>query len=457
MRLAMAHEIHSLAWTATQGGHVTHAAMEYLLGQAEQGICCPITMTYAAVPALRCQPDVAAEWEPRLLAPEYDPRFVPAETKTSATFGMAMTEKQGGSDVRANLTRATPLGRPGPSEAYRLRGHKWFCSAPMSDAFLTLAQTNKGLGCFLVPRWRADGTRNSFFIQRLKDKLGNRANASSEIEYHDTWARLVGEEGRGVATIIKMVHHTRLDAAMAPAALMRQALVQATHHAAHRHAFGKLLIDQPLMRNVLADLAIEWEAGLTLVMRVARGFDDGISDSRAAGFARIAVAVAKYWLNKRAPTHVAEALECLGGAGYVEESIMPRLYREAPLSGIWEGSSNVICLDVLRAIHREPDSLAAYLEELDSAKGGDRRLDVAIEALKSAFNDLTDSELRARHVTQMMALTLQGALLVRHAPSHVADAFCGSRLHRNWGHTFGTLPKGTDFLRLIDRARPKLS
>ncbi len=445
MALAKRHEVHSIAWTAKRkGGHVAHFALEYMLVQAEAGVCCPITMTYAAVPALRQAPEIAAEWEPRILSPEYDPRFVPAAEKAGATIGMAMTEKQGGSDVRAATTRATPLG----GGAFALTGHKWFCSAPMSDAFLTLAYTDKGLSCFFVPRWRPDGTRNAFRIQRLKDKLGDRSNASAEIEYEDAWARLVGEEGRGVRTIIEMVHHTRLDTALAAAGMMREAVVRAVHHAAHRRAFQRPLDRQPLMRNVLADMAVEWAAATMLAARVARGYD-------IAGdpFARIAVAVAKYWINKRLPNLVYEAMECLGGNGYVEESPMPRLYREAPVNSIWEGSGNVICLDVLRAIERAPESLDALLAEIEAARGADRRLDAAADRLGALIADREGREGRARRLVETMALALQGALVVRHGPPALAEAFCASRLGGDWGHALGTLPPGTAFDDLIALAR----
>ena len=456
MELAFGAGIHSLPWTAPEGGYVIHTALDYLLIQAEAGVCCPIAMTFAAVPALRQQPEIAAEWEPRILSTQYDPRSVPAGEKTGVTIGMAMTEKQGGSDVRSIATRAVPLGAGGPGEDYELTGHKWFCSAPMSDAFLTLAYTEKGLSCLFVPRWRPDGSRNAILIQRLKDKLGNRSNASSEIEFQGTWGRMVGEEGRGVRTIMDMVHHTRLDTSLAPAGLMRQAVAQATHHTAHRKAFQALLTRQPLMKNVLADLALESEAATALVMRVARAFDEGREDSTARNFARIAVAATKFWLNKRAPNHIYEAMECLGGAGYVEESIMPRLYREAPLNSIWEGSGNVICLDVLRAVEREPDSVAALLEEISAVRGANRHLDSAVEGLKGLLADRSEPEQRARRLTETMALTLQGAILVQHAPAAVADAFCASRLGGEWGHTYGTLPAGTPFDEIIARARPVL-
>jgi putative acyl-CoA dehydrogenase len=451
MRLGVAHECHSIAWNAGRaGGHVAHAAMLYMLTQSEAGVCCPLTMTHAVVPALRHAPELAAEWEPRMLRPSYDPRCIPAAEKLGATFGMAMTEKQGGSDVRANTTLAQPLGAS--DTEYELIGHKWFCSAPMSDAFLTLAQTAQGLSCFLVPRWQPDGRRNRFFIQRLKDKLGNRSNASSEIEYHGTYARLLGESGRGVNTIIEMVHHTRLDAAVAPAGLMRAALVQALHHARHRSVFGRPLIEQPLMRNVLADLALECEAAVALALRIARSFDRAATDPHEAALGRIATAITKYWLNKRAPEFIYEAMECLGGVGYIEESPLPRLYREAPVNSIWEGSGNVICLDVLRAMGRAPQSAEALLSELGQVRGADRRLDACIDRLGAMLADPAALEPQARRFTETAALALQAALLLQHAPAPVADAFCASRLGGEGGHTYGTLPPGSDVATILERA-----
>ncbi len=442
MHLAKSHEVHSIAWTAPQaGGHVVHMALEYLLVQVEAGVCCPITMTYAAYAALHKHP-AAAAWLPKITAPSYDSRFIPAPEKSSVTIGMAMTEKQGGSDVRSNTTRAKAAGRDG---WFKLTGHKWFCSAPMSDAFLTLAQTSAGLSCFLVPRWRPDGTRNPFYIQRLKDKLGDRSNASAEIEYRDTSGQLIGEEGHGVRTIIEMVHHTRLDTAVAAAGMMRSAVVQAVHHAGHRSAFQKRLVDQPLMLNVLADLVVEWVAATVLVARVARSFDE------AAGghFARIGVAIAKYWTNKRLPVHICEALECHGGSGYVEESPMPRLYRQAPVNGIWEGSGNVVCLDILRSIEREPATLETLFAELSEAKGGNRRLDLAVDRLKNALRPPAELHSRARSLVGSMAVALQASLLLRHGPTAVAEAYCASRLAEDWTGTFGTLPAGTDFAAII--------
>ncbi|MBI3782365.1 MAG: isovaleryl-CoA dehydrogenase [Deltaproteobacteria bacterium] len=456
MRLAVAHELHALPWhNPRPGAHVARAALFFLQSQVEAGHGCPISMTYSILPALRHQPDVAAEWEPRLVSTQYDPRSLPAAQKLGVICGMAMTEKQGGSDVRANTTRARPLRRSGPGQEYEITGHKWFCSAPMSDAFLILAYTEKGLSCFLLPRWRPDGTRNQIFVQRLKDKLGNRSNASSEVEYDGAWGRMVGEEGRGVPTIIEMVNHTRLDCVIGVAANIRQSVAQATHHAGYREAFGKRLVEQPLMQNVLADLCVESEAATTVMMRLARAYDEGSHDVQQRHFARLATAVAKYWVCKRTPMVVAEALECLGGAGYVEESVLSRQYREAPLNGIWEGSGNVICLDVLRAMTREPESLDAFFRELDRARG-EKRLDRWVDALRNDLTQPDDIELRARHLVERMALALQASLLLRHADPAVADAFCASRLDGNHGHALGTLPRGLELSHIIERHRPQI-
>jgi putative acyl-CoA dehydrogenase len=464
MKLGVEHELHSLPWTSEEPApHAARAALYMTAMQAEAGFACPITMTFAVVPALRAQPELAAEWEPLVTATTYDPRLIPAAEKGSAIAGMAMTEKQGGSDVRANTTVATALNGGGAGGEYELNGHKWFCSAPMSDMFLVLAQTDEGLSCFLLPRILPDGTRNAFHIQRLKDKLGNHSNASSEIELHGAWARIVGDPGRGVPTIIEMVGHTRLDCVIGTAAGMRVGVVNATHHAAHRSAFGKTLIDQPLMRNVLADLCVESEAATVLAMRLARAYDEahvdadaGEDSSDAQLFKRLATAVGKYWTCKRAPNHAFEALECLGGNGYVEESGMPRLYREAPLASIWEGSGNVMSLDVLRALTRSPRSLEVFLAEVEQAHGADERLDARVRELKGQFADPGTLETRARRVVESMALCLQGSLLVRHAPAAVADAFCASRLAGDGGLEYGTLPAGVDFAAIIDRGRPQL-
>jgi putative acyl-CoA dehydrogenase len=453
MRLAMANAVHCLPWREPRpGAHVARSSLHFMLAQVEAGSCCPLTMTFACVPTLRLEPALAAEWEPRILGLDYEPRLVPAERKGAVLVGMAMTEKQGGSDVRANTTRAFAL-EGGGGTAYELLGHKWFCSAPMSDAFLTLAWSERGLSCFLVPRFRPDGIRNPFQLLRLKDKLGNRSNASSEVEYRGTFARLVGEEGRGVRTILAMVHHTRLDCVSGSAGLLRQALVQALHHAAHRAAFGRRLVEQPLMANVLADLALESEAATALMLRLARAYDEAPADAAQRAFARIATAVAKYWVCKRVPGAIGEAMECLGGSGYVEESGLPRLYREAPVNAIWEGSGNVICLDVLRAMGREPGCVEALQDELRAARGGDRRLDAWTSALEAELARPDDAEPRARRLVERMALGLQASLLVRFAPPEVADAFCAGRLAEG-GLGFGTLPPGLGLAAIVSRAAP---
>ncbi|WP_141207498.1 acyl-CoA dehydrogenase family protein [Streptomyces griseorubiginosus] len=437
------------AW-ARPGGHVRRAAAFLLWTQVDAGNCCPLSMTHAAVPALRTDPDLAAEWEPRLTSMVYDRELRPAHLKAGALFGMGMTEKQGGSDVRA----ATTTARPFPDgETYELTGHKWFCSAPMSDGFLVLAQAPGGLTCFLVPRVLEDGTRNPFLLQRLKDKLGNRSNASAEVEFEGTWGRRVGDEGRGVRTIIEMVAATRLDCALGSAGLMRQAVAQAIHHCTHREAFGGKLVDKPLMRNVLADLALESEAATTLALRLAAAYDKGDEQERA--FLRIAVPVAKYWITKRCTPLVTEAAECLGGNGYVEESGLPRLVRESPLNSIWEGAGNVQALDVVRALKREPQALNAYLLEIGRTRGADHRLDAAVKSLFTELADLEGIEGRARHLTERLALVLQGSLLVRHAPPEVADTFCASRLGGDSGTSFGTLPATLDLEKVVDRARPQ--
>lgn len=456
MELGLTHETAAIAWTSAAGGHVAHAALEFLMAECEQGVCCPITMTYASLPALRHEPDLAAVWEPRITAARYDPAVRPAAEKAGVTIGMAMTEKQGGSDLRANTTKATPLGREGPLAAYSLNGHKWFCSAPMCDAFLTLAYTDKGLTCFLAPRWRPDGTRNSIHIMRLKDKLGDRANASSEIEYHDAFAWKVGEEGHGVRTIIEMVQHTRLDCIVAPAAYMRLSVANAIWHTSHRTAFQKRLVDQPLMANVLADLILETEAATALAFRMARAFDEKDTDERAALLARIATPIAKYWTNKRVVNVVYEAMECLGGAGYMEDRVLARLYRQAPVNSIWEGSGNVICLDVLRAMEREPEAVDVLRGELDAARGANIHYDHRLDALSDWFVPGRLSESSARRFVEQAALLLQAGLLLRHAPAPVSDAFCASRLVTGRHLAYGTLPEGADHRALIARAYPQV-
>jgi Acyl-CoA dehydrogenases len=449
MTVAVGHGLHAAPWvSARPGAHVARAAKFYVWSQVEYGHHCPISMTYAAVAALRHSPALAAQWEPLLASRTYDFGLRPPAGKRGVLAGMAMTEKQGGSDVRANTTVAEPLA----DGSYALTGHKWFCSAPMCDLFLVLAQAPGGLSCFLLPRVLPDGTRNAMRLMRLKDKLGNRSNASAEVEYDGAIAYLVGEEGRGVRTIIEMVNMTRLDCVIGSAAQARQGVVQAIHHATHRRAFGRPLIEQPLMRNVLADLALESEAATTLMMRLAGAADRGVrGDASEGAFRRTALAAAKYWVCKRAPVHAAEAMECLGGNGYVEESGMPRLFRESPLNGIWEGSGNVAALDVLRALTREPEAVDAFLAEIGKAKGADRRLDDAADRLRKSLTNATEAD--ARRLAEEMTLTLQGSLLVRHAPPAVADAFCASRLSGDWGRSFGTLPSGADIDAILERAR----
>ena len=452
MNVAVGHGLHALPWREPRpGAHAARAAAFYVWSQVEGGHGCPVSMTYAALPTLRKAPQLAAQWEPLMTSLDYDPGLRPAPTKKGVLFGMAMTERQGGSDVRANTTRAVPTGSNGE---HLLSGHKWFCSAPMCDAFLVLAQAPGGLSCFLLPRVLPDGTRNSFHIERLKDKLGNRSNASSEVALDGAWAVLVGEEGKGVRTIIEMVNHTRLDCVIGSASLMRQAVAQATHHTAHRRAFGKLLSDQPLMVNVLADLAVESEATTILMMRLAGAFDRA-ADPAEALFKRIGVAIAKFWTCKRAIAVVAEALECHGGNGYVEESILPRLYREAPLNSIWEGSGNVNALDVLRAMQREHETVSAYLSEVELARSADARLDTAIDELKREIADTNDVESRARRLVERMAVVLQASLLLRYGESAVTELFVNSRLSREWGHTFGTLKSGPQLKSVIERHRPR--
>ena len=420
--LAVGHELHSSPWKDPRpGAHVARGAAFMCMSQAEAGIGCPISMTYSVIPALRAQPELAAEWEPRLFASSYDPRNVPATEKPGVLAGMGMTEKQGGTDVRANTTVARPVNGGGPGAEYELTGHKWFMSAPMCDIFLVLAQADGGISCFLFPRWTPDGERNRFRLQRLKDKLGNNSNASSEIEFDAASAWLVGEEGDGVRTIIEMVNHTRLDCVMGGATGMRAGVAHAVHHTAERQVFGATLIDQPLMRNVLADLCVESEAATVSAMRLARAYDESIAgDVEAQDLKRVANAVLKYWICKRAPSHAVECLECFGGNGFVEESGMPRLYRESPLNSIWEGSGSVIALDVIRAATRAPASVAALQAELAKTAGADRALDAAVAQLISQLTGLGrdpgEDQRGARRLSGLLARCLAGSLLVRHAP-----------------------------------------
>jgi putative acyl-CoA dehydrogenase len=445
--LAIEAGLHALPWReSSPGAHAARAAMFIGMGQVEAGVCCPLSMTNASLATLEVEPQLAREWRPRVTSLVYDPGLRPTAEKHGALVGMALTERQGGSDLRANETLARPL-REGEFE---LEGHKWFCSAPMCDAFLVLAQAPAGLSCFLVPRVLPDGARNGFHMQRLKDKLGNRSNASAEVELHGALGWLVGEEGRGVRTVAEMINLTRLDCALGSTALMRRATAEASHHAAHRSAFGRLLAEQPLMQNVLADLCVEAEAGTALVMRIARSWDEGDEV-----FRRLATAVGKYWICKVAVAHVAEALECLGGNGYVEESVLPRLYREAPLESIWEGAGNVNALDVLRAASKQPESVDAFLGEVELAAGADQRLDAALDRLRRELTDEEEQEFRARRVVELAALCLQASLLVRHAPAEVADAFCATRLGGEGGRAYGTLPRGVDCAAIVERHRPR--
>jgi putative acyl-CoA dehydrogenase len=456
MRLAVEQGLHASPWTEPRpGAHVARAARYYMQAQVEAGHGCPITMTFAATPSLAKEPELAKHWLPKIHARLYDPRNIPAADKQGLTIGMAMTEKQGGSDVRANTTRAIPIGRDAMGEAYELVGHKFFVSAPMCDAFLTLAQAPDGLTCFLAPRWRPDGTKNPIQIVRLKRKMGNVSNASSETEWRGALAWRVGPEGRGVATILEMVAATRFDCMIGSSAGMRMAAAQALDHCRQRKAFGALLIDQPAMRAVLADLALEAEASLALTLRVARALDNRASDLREDAFARIAAPLGKYWICKRTPAHAYEAMECLGGSGAMEDSPMPRLYREAPINAIWEGSGNVQCLDVLRAISRAPQSLDAYFAEIDSARGANRALDAHFAALKDDMRDLGDFESQARDLCDRLALALQASVMVRSAPAANADAFCAARLEGRGARNWGALPKGLDLAAIVKRALPR--
>jgi putative acyl-CoA dehydrogenase len=447
MAIALRAGLHSSPWAEPKpGAHVARAAGTYMLTQVESGVYCPLAMTYGAVPTLRHAPDLAKQWLPKIFSRDYDPRFVPAPEKKSALVGMGMTENQGGSDLRTNTTRADPAG----DGTFRLTGHKWFMSAPMCDAFLVLAQSAKGLSCFLLARWTPDGERNAVRILRLKDKLGNKSNASSEVEFHGAVAQLVGEEGRGIPTIIEMGNYTRLDCCIGSSGLTRQAVTQAIHHARHRTAFQKKLIDQPLMENVLADMALESEAAAALTFRLARAYDE--DGETAQVFRRVVTPAAKFWICKRAPALTQEAMEVLGGAGYIEESIMPRLYREAPVNSIWEGSGNVMCLDVLRAIARTPNAADVLRAEIDS---GDARLKPFIKNIvgRLAASERND-ESQARALTRDLVLALQAALLIKHAPADVADAFCASRLHGGGG-AFGLLPRGLNLRAITERAAPQ--
>lgn len=444
-------------WTEPgPGSNVARAAHGYLQAQVEAGHGCPVTMTFACIPALRATPSLAAEWEPKITAPVYDPRNVPHTRKEGLTIGMAMTEKQGGSDVRSNSTRAYPLGGGGPGEAYELVGHKYFVSAPMCDAFLMLAQAPGGLSCFIVPRWRPDGSKNPLQVLRLKRKMGNASNASSETELRGALGWMVGEEGRGVRTIIDMVALTRFDCMIGSSAGQRQAVSQALHHCGVRSAFGKVLNEQPLMQNVLADLVLENEGAMALSMRVARALDNR-ADPHEDALVRLGTPVGKYWICKRAPQHAYETMECLGGSGVMEDSPFPRLFRESPVNAIWEGSGNVQALDMLRAMAKQPSTVESLFAEMAKARGGNRLLDAHLASLQKEFTDLAEIQYRARQVADALALGLQAALLVQYAPAFVADAFCASRLGDVPHHNYGTLPRGVDCRAIIDRATPRVA
>jgi putative acyl-CoA dehydrogenase len=452
MRVSIENETHSLAWTSENAGkYVARSALAFIKQQTDEGTSCPLTMTFAVVPSLKISPEIAAEWLPKVLSNEYDPRFLPAKDKRGATFGMAMTEPQGGSDVRANLTFAEKSNDAGE---YQITGRKWFCSAPMSDAFLVLAQTEKGLSCFLMPRFTPDGRRNALYFQRLKDKLGNNSNASSEVEFRGAYAKIIGDEGRGVANIMEMVRHTRLDCAVGSAGTLRRAVAESLHHCAHRKAFGKLLIEQPLMKNLLADLALESEAATALGFRLARGFDESESSNQAKLLTRAGVAVGKFWNCKRAVFAVGEALEVLGGNGYTEDSVLARLYRDIPVNSVWEGSGNVQCLDVLRAIRKEPETIDAVFGELESAAGANDVFDKFLLNLKDGIADAETHEFRARTIVEKFALALQAKALLETAPAFVSEAFCRARLADDRNLNFGTLPAGVEVDKIIERSKP---
>jgi len=449
MRISIENETHSFAWTSEKPQkYVARSVLAFLKQQVDEGTSCPLTMTFAVVPSLKIEPEIAVEWLPKVLSNEYDARFLPVTEKSGATFGMAMTEPQGGSDVRANTTFAEKLNARGE---YKITGRKWFCSAPMSDAFLVLAQTEKGLSCFLMPRFMPDGTKNALYFQRLKDKLGNRSNASGEVEFHAAYGKIIGEEGRGVANIMEMVRHTRLDCAVGSAATLRRAVAESIHHAAHRQAFGKLLVEQPLMKNLLADLALESEAATALGFRLARAFDESESSVEAKLLTRAATAIGKFWNCKRAVFAVGEALEVLGGNGYTEDSVLARLYRDIPVNSVWEGSGNVQCLDVLRAMRKEPQSIAAVFGELDAARGLNDFFDGFLRRLKDELSNAENPEFRARIIVEKFALALQAKVLLTTAPDFVAEAFCLARLSENRNLNFGTLPAGVKVEEIIER------
>lgn len=456
MKSGIENGLHSSPWTNPRpGAHVARSAKCYLHSQIDAAHGCPITMTFASIPSLRRQPELAKLWEPMITSRQYDERNQPAAEKTGVTIGMAMTEKQGGSDVRANSTKAYPVGQPGAGELYELVGHKYFVSAPMSDAFLVLAQAAGGLSCFLVPRWNSDGSKNPLQVLRLKDKMGNVANASSETELRGALGRMVGEEGQGVRTIIEMVSLTRFDCMMGSSSGQRLAVAHATHHCHYRSAFGARLDQQPLMQNVLADLALEQEGSLAFTMRMARALDNQHDESEQL-LMRLGTAVGKYWICKRTPNHAYEAMECIGGSGVMENSIFPRMFRESPVNAIWEGSGNVQCLDVLRVMSKSPAAVDVFFDEVDRAKGENKTLDNYVLNLKKELADIHNIEYRARNIVDRLALAIQGSLLIRNGNHVVSDLFCESRLNDNGGHNIGTMPLTGDCAAIIERARPKL-
>jgi putative acyl-CoA dehydrogenase len=453
VRVSMENETHSLAWTSENSGkYVARSALAFIKQQIDEGTSCPLTMTFAVVPSLKIDAEIAEEYLPKVLSNQYDTRFLPISEKHSATFGMAMTEPQGGSDVRANITFAEKSGDQGE---YQITGRKWFCSAPMADAFLVLAQAEKGLSCFLMPRFIPENKVNKIYFQRLKDKLGNKSNASAEVEFHAAYAKIIGEEGRGTANIMEMVRHTRLDCAVGSAATLRRAVAESIHHCNYRKAFGKLLIEQPLMQNLLADLTLESEAATALAFRLARGFDESEFSEEAKYFTRAATAIGKFWNCKRAVFAVGEASEVLGGNGYVEESVLPRLYRDVPVNSVWEGSGNVQCLDVLRSMNKEPKAIEAVFNELETARNLNDFYDKFLLKLKNEFSDLSNIEFRARRIVEKFALALQANVLLKTAPAFLAEAFCISKLSDNNCLSFGTLPVGVEAEKIVERSMVK--
>ncbi len=456
LKTAIENEIPNFAWkNEGQGSQVAHMALTYIFNQVEGGVMCPMSMTYSVIPALKHNKDIEKEWLPRVLSNIYDERDIPVNLKKGATIGMFMTEKQGGSDVRTNSTKAEPISpSTGNGAKYKLTGHKYFCSAPMCDAFLVLAYTSGGLSCFFVPRWKPDGERNNLFIQRLKDKLGNKSNASSEIELQNTFGIMIGDEGRGIKTIIDMIIGNRIYCAVSSASLMRQAIVQVLHHTTHRSAFQKKLIDQPLMKNVIADMILESDAAANLAMRVARSVDCQEQDENEKSISRIFTTISKYWITKRAPYLIFEALECHGGPGYIEESIMPRLYREAPLNSIWEGSGNVMCVDVLRAMQKDKNAIPAVFNELEKARGLNSHYDLNVDNLFLELKKPEDLEIKSRSITERLATLMQASIFLKNCDEEISSAFCNSRLGDNWTGAFGTLNSNTNFEKIINRALP---